>query len=190
MKSNEFIVILCFSLLSPICRGESRDSLWIHISSMTEHRETKRWKAIYIGWEIYRREYDSASGVYVDWRFVGDDEPLGLKYLVQCALDSSFENIVASETTAARSYVLSGIPSGKKYFVRVVPAGPYANTKSDFAVGGISRGEGGVELFGRGRRFWLSVSISIAAIVLGMSVIVFILLKEGKRLRSFSEGGN
>ena len=165
----------------PVLALQRTDSLWVHINSMSEQKEGKRWKAVTVAWQVSVKEYDNQSEMYGDWRAADEFDSLELNFIVQCAWDSTFEKLASSETTDAKSYVLSGIPQKSVYFIRVVPTVPLNPFRSDFAMGGTFEKN---SKFGEEKKYFIIVLVSVLMIISGMSTIIFVFLYERRKRKT------
>ena len=173
---SSLIIIIFFA--APIFAVGSGDSLWVHIKSVAEHNEGERWRAVNVEWQVFVKEFDEKSGIYLNWRESETDDSLQLSYFAQCALDSTFSSVVSAGTTEANSFTFSGVPQKTIYFVRATTVDEKNPVKWDFAVGGINKGKKAAQ---DRQRFLFMIGISLVMMVAGIVPIIIVAISQKKK---------
>ena len=178
---RSFSIIIVVLIAAPLFGIIGEDSLWIHIKSVAEHSEGGKWRAINASWQVFVKKFDSESNVYSDWRECVTEDSLKISYIVQCAADSTFENVMTAGTTDARSYTFSGIPQKNGYYIRILTDNSKNPFRWDFAASGVQKKS--AKQASERKEFYTMLGISIFIMLLGICSIVAVVIIKKKKSR-------
>ena len=156
------------------------DSLWIHINSVSEKTEAKKFNSVYSSWELYKREF--SDSVYSEWKMLDVLDTVKIKYEAVCSYDSLFTVVADCGTTDANSYVFSGIEKEKQYYIHAKPINTGFAYKFDYAAGGITEAQDSSAFSKDSKNSWnIALSTGIALVIFGMIPIVVYALRDKKQ---------